>query len=75
MANTPAFAAYARHHQHLIESYRRRDWPAARAALASCRALDNHNEILCDLYQQRIAAFETVPPAEDWDGVFTALTK
>jgi len=32
-------------------------------------------DILCDLYETRIAAYEIDPPPEDWDGVFIATTK
>jgi len=74
-AGSPAFAEYAFRHRQMLEHYRRRDWAAARAALASCRALDNHSAVLCDLYDQRIAVFEAEAPPQDWDGVYRATSK
>jgi len=32
-------------------------------------------DILCEIYESRIAAYEIEPPPEDWDGVFIATTK
>lgn len=32
-------------------------------------------DILCDLYDERIAEYKVTPPAADWDGVFVATTK
>ena len=32
-------------------------------------------DVLCELYETRIAAYEIDPPPEDWDGVFIATTK
>jgi adenylate cyclase len=32
-------------------------------------------DVLCDLYDERIAEYKVTPPAEDWDGVFIATTK
>ena len=32
-------------------------------------------DLLCELYEARIAAYEIEPPGEDWDGVFIATTK
>ena len=32
-------------------------------------------DILCELYEARIDAYEIEPPGEDWDGVFIATTK
>jgi adenylate cyclase len=32
-------------------------------------------DVLCDLYESRIRAYEDEPPGEDWDGIFIATTK
>ncbi len=32
-------------------------------------------DVLCDLYEERIAEYKETPPAADWDGVFIATTK
>ncbi|MBT4932740.1 MAG: adenylate/guanylate cyclase domain-containing protein [Rhodospirillaceae bacterium] len=37
--------------------------------------LEINLDVLCDLYEERIAEYKETPPAEDWDGVFIATTK
>jgi len=37
--------------------------------------LDANLDVLCDLYEERIAEYQINPPAADWDGVFIATTK
>jgi len=37
--------------------------------------LDANLDVLCDLYDERIAEYKINPPAPDWDGVFIATTK
>ncbi len=37
--------------------------------------LDANLDVLCDLYEERIAEYKINPPAADWDGVFVATTK
>ena len=37
--------------------------------------LDINLDVLCDLYEDRIAEYKVNPPAADWDGVFIATTK
>jgi len=37
--------------------------------------LDITLDVLCDLYEERIAEYRETPPAADWDGVFIATTK
>jgi adenylate cyclase len=62
-------------HAEMLAAYRRRDWAAARVALALCRPLAPSLAALYDVYEQRIAEFEVTPPPPDWDGVFVATTK
>jgi len=37
--------------------------------------LDANLDVLCDLYEERIAEYKINPPDADWDGVFVATTK
>ena len=46
-----------------------------RHALQACRQSGPALAALYDVYAQRITAYETTPPPDDWDGVFTATTK
>jgi adenylate cyclase len=60
----------------MLEAFRGRDWSRAAALLAECRqigvaVLDTYYA----LYGARIAAYREIPPADDWDGAFTAETK
>jgi adenylate cyclase len=74
-ARSAAFVALAEEHTALLAHYRSRDWAAARVALDRCRGRDARLEGLYDLYAERLAWFAENPPADDWDGVFVALTK
>ncbi|HTW50576.1 MAG TPA: adenylate/guanylate cyclase domain-containing protein [Stellaceae bacterium] len=63
-------------HAELIAAYRRQDWATAlsklsQAPLAAARYLAP----LYQLYQGRIAHFQSEPPPPDWDGVYTAEEK
>jgi adenylate cyclase len=69
------FKRLQRLHAAMLDAYRRRDWAAARVAIASCRPLAPALAALHDMYEQRIAEFELSPPPPDWDGVHTATTK
>ena len=44
---------------------------AVKAASSERFSLD----VLCELYEGRIKAYEAEPPGADWDGVFIATTK
>ncbi len=79
LAGDPQFVDLRVAHDAMLTAYRDQDWPAARGRVAQIRSmpltrtleLDN----LYDVYEERIAGFELVPPAPQWDGVFTAETK
>ncbi len=63
-------------HEAVLAAYRARDWDAAEASIATCRAagiptLDKYYA----LYELRIALWRQNPPPPDWDGVFTATEK
>ncbi len=75
LAAEPAFAARAAHFETMLARYRAQDWDAARGALGDCRQLDRSLAELYDLYEERIAHYETNPPGPDWDGVYVATSK
>ena len=68
-----------------IEAYRQQRFDEATAMFKEIRALGDGGhkpwklevtlDILCDLYDERIAEYKVNPPAADWDGVFIATTK
>ncbi len=62
----------------LLSDYRAQRWDAARSNVARCRELAPAEwklDALYDLYDERISAFESMPPDKDWDGVYVAESK
>jgi len=75
VAADSAFTALAGQFAAMLSCYRAQDWAGARAALAACRAHDHTLAALYDLYDERIAQYESEPPGADWDGVYVATSK
>jgi adenylate cyclase len=69
------FKELADKHQQLLDNYRTQEWDKASALLTQCRVLWPGLDAFYDLYVERIAEYQTNPPADDWDGAFTATTK
>jgi adenylate cyclase len=61
----------------VLGSYRSRNWAEALAAIELGRNSDKSGAFtaLFDLYEQRIRAFQQLPPPEHWSGVERLLTK
>lgn len=63
-------------HDAMLTAYRAKDWDAADAAMAACRAAEvKLLDLYYDLFASRIAVWRENPPPADWDGVFTATEK
>lgn len=79
LAQTSAFEALHHAAEIMRSAFRRRDWHAAHAAAdkvqASAAAAGLNLDGLAELYRARTAELQQTPPADDWDGVFTAQTK
>ena len=68
-----------------MDSYRQHRFDEAAGMFKEIRRLgsDEHKpwhlevnlDVLCDLYDERIAEYKINPPAANWDGVFIATTK
>ncbi|NQU60678.1 MAG: adenylate/guanylate cyclase domain-containing protein, partial [Rhodospirillales bacterium] len=68
-----------------IKSYQNQRFDEAAEMFKEIRVLGNEAhrpwnleitlDVLCDLYEERIAEYKINPPAADWDGVFIATTK
>ena len=69
------FGAQEKLHNEMLAAYRSRQWGAALKLLEECRHAAFPLETLCDMYEARIRAYELVPPADDWDGTYTATSK
>lgn len=61
-------------HLSMLDAYRSQDWPAMERALDALLAAEP-DSILYQVYRSRLDYFRDNPPARDWDGVFTYLTK
>jgi len=79
MSETPVFKALAEKNAAMIDAYRGQQWTEARSLVAECRELDDFLDkpldVLYDMYDERIDAYEAEPPSADWDGVFVATSK
>ncbi len=58
-----------------LAAYRRKDWTAAREAIAACRSLAPDLAELYALFEKRIADYLSEPPPAEWDGVYVATSK
>jgi adenylate cyclase len=58
-----------------LVAYRRKDWNAAKEAIAVCRSLAPDLAELYALFEKRIADYLSEPPPAEWDGVYVATSK
>ncbi|MEQ9564157.1 MAG: adenylate/guanylate cyclase domain-containing protein, partial [Woeseiaceae bacterium] len=56
-----------------VAAYRARKWIEARSRLENLK--ERTDQLLYNVYLQRIESFEADPPPENWDGVFEHKTK
>lgn len=61
--------------QAMLATYRNRDWAKTLDYLAQLRSFEWIPETFCELYEERVNAFTTEPPPDNWDGVFVAEIK
>ena len=81
----PRFVALQKKISDAMDSYRQQRFDEAAGMFKEIRRLgsDEHKpwhlevnlDVLCDLYDERIAEYKINPPAANWDGVFVATTK
>lgn len=75
-AESPEFKAWKKAHDEMIKLYRAQDFRQALVMANQCQLLNNPElDKVYDIYVERIAAMIKTPPAEDWDGVFDAVSK
>jgi adenylate cyclase len=55
--------------------YKRQKWQVALDLLAQLQQNKQLNDVLINMYKERIDHFQTFPPGEEWDGVFTYTSK
>ena len=81
----PRFVALQKKISDAMESYRQQRFDEATGLFKEIRRLGSNEhkpwhlevnlDVMCDLYDERIAEYKINPPAADWDGVFIATTK
>jgi len=59
--------------EHVLDAYRRQDWNSAERSLNELK--ESKDELLYNVYLDRIRQFRQEPPPGDWDGVFEHVTK
>lgn len=77
MAKTPEFQTIAQTNAQMLAAYRQRDWANADTLLTTLAAHEFDPSLAgyVALWRDRIAQIKANPPAPDWDGVYTALSK
>jgi adenylate cyclase len=77
LASSASFRELVQAHGGMLAAYRGQRWEEVLAALSDCRRAGAGLALgdLYRVYEQRVAAFGSVPPPPDWDGVYVALDK
>ncbi len=77
LAKDPEFIKIKEMDEAMLNAYTAQQWEEAKALLVELRSQGERFklDVLCDLYESRIKAYEAEPPGEDWDGIFIATTK
>jgi len=85
VAQKPEFQALRKLIFDAMEAYRAQKWDEAEAMFKTirergsdankCWILEANLDVLCDVYDERIAEYRENPPPADWDGVFVATSK
>ncbi len=76
LAESGSFQEWKSMQQSMLSSYRQRDYDVAHHVLQECRALSAGRIAgYYDMMEERIAMLKKNRPHDDWDGVFTAITK
>lgn len=77
LAKDPEFIAIKELDEAMLDAYKAQNWQEARELVAKLRRQGARFklDVLCDLYDGRINAYEVESPGPDWDGIFIATTK
>lgn len=85
VAQKPEFQALRKLIFDAMEAYRAQKWDEAEAMFKTirergndankCWDLEANLDVLCDVYEERLAEYRVNPPPADWDGVFVATSK
>jgi adenylate cyclase len=75
--NTERFERWRDINVRMLSHYRGREWPSALAVIEQGRAADQEGRFktLYEVYAERIRAFQTTPPPDDWNGAYALESK
>ena len=74
-ATDPELRGLAELHHQMQKAYWAQDWGACLTELNRLESADRYPAKLVGVYQDRVDQYQKAPPGENWDGVYTALTK
>jgi adenylate cyclase len=76
VARSEEFQSCKSRFEALLEEYRSQNWAAALAVCKDLKgALNPELASLAEMFRVRIEQFQSSPPPEDWDGIYSAETK
>ena len=77
LASTERFQRLRDLNKNMLSRYRSRDWEGALATIEQCSVSDDENRFktLYHVYVERIRAFKSNPPPDDWAGAYALDTK
>jgi adenylate cyclase len=77
VSGSPAFAAFRREHEAMLQDYCQRRWEDAERRLTEQREAAAAFGLakLYDMFSARVRDYAVTPPPHDWDGVFSAREK
>ena len=74
-ATDPELRGLAELHGQMQNAYWAQDWSACLEVLDRLDSADRYPTQLVGVYRDRVDQYKKAPPGENWDGVYTALTK
>ncbi|MGO1117410.1 CHASE2 domain-containing protein [Rhodovibrionaceae bacterium A322] len=76
VAQSEEFQALKTAQEEALSHYRAQNWQKAKAAFAHCRTVaQGGQDVLYQMYDERVTYLEGNPPGSDWDTVFQATSK
>lgn len=77
LCQTPKFEKLRETHKNFLEAYRNRHWETAKTLCQTLGDISAKYDIhhYYNVMSERISAYQTTPPADDWQGIYVAASK